>query len=148
MGANTISALEYLGSNPFVLGIATLCTLLGFCVSTYTMIKTKGIDKQIKRLKTAAQYNEKRKTFSGKFQGNLNTINKTGRLSRALVSEILSLLESYKQQFKPLFTILDWLHYWEFHHILSMKHEKINVDSVRNQCSTIIGRLDKEEEVL
>lgn len=148
MGVNTISALEYLGSNPSVLGVATLCTLLGFCVSIYTMIKTKSIDKQLKRLKTAAQYNEKRKTISGKFKGHLNTINKNQSITRILVSDIRALLVGYKEQFKPLFTIWDWLHYFEFRHTLSMKHEKIDLDNVRKHCSDIIGRLDKEEEIL
>jgi len=138
--------LSTIGSDLRITGIASLCGIVGLLITIWLAFKTNNINKTIKRINTAKNFNHKRDTFQQTFEGHRLSIVEDSDHSQRLISEIESLLQQYKYQFRAIFTWHDYWLIWKFGHMLRKKPSEIDFPKVASYLAEISGRLSKEED--
>lgn len=142
-----VKFLEILGSNPYILGIATLCTIVGFILTLFVSMRTSKISKILKYNETTSTYNRKRKSFQETFEGHRKSITEDNIHSDKLLKDILKNVEEYDAQFSNILSIKDRIILWSFKRILRKESQFVNYNKVCNYLATLSGRLSKKEEI-
>ena len=138
--------LKYLGTNPVILGIVTICGILSFVLSVIVTIRTAKISRILQFNNAANAYNKERQAFQKTFDGHRGSILVDGNRSDKLLKDILAQVESYDSKFHKLLSVREKYILWRFKKILMGKSNKVDFNSVCNYLAKLSGRLSKKEE--
>lgn len=141
-----LSWLQFLGTNPVTLGIASLCGILGFVLTIVVTIRTSNISKLLKYNDTVAEYNRKKQGFQRAFDGHRTSILEDENKTNRLLKDILKNVEEYDSQFHNLLPIKERITLWHFKRILKKPAEEANFNQICNYLATLSGRLSKKED--
>lgn len=138
--------LEFMGTNNIVLGLASVCGILGFFMTVIVTIRTANIGKILKYNQVSAQYNKERTAFQKTFEGHRASIINDDIKSDKLLKDILKNTEEYRIKFGELLTRSEKIRLYFF--IRELKKEAVNVNwnSISNYLAIFSGRLAKREE--
>lgn len=138
--------LEFMGTNNIVLGLASVCGILGFFMTVIVTIRTANIGKILKYNQVSAQYNKERTAFQKTFEGHRSSIIDDDIKSDKLLKDILKNTEEYRIKFGELLTRSEKIRLYFF--IRELKKEAVNVNwnSISNYLAIFSGRLAKREE--
>lgn len=138
--------LEFFGSNIPVLGVSTLCGIVGFILTIVVSMRTAKISKILKYNATTTQYNKERKAFQNTFEGHRSSITEDGLKTEKLLKDILKNVEEYSVKFDVILSTKDRITLWWFKRMLKKKHDSVNWNSICNYLAILSGRLSKKEE--
>ena len=138
--------LEFFGSNTLVLGISTLCGIVGFILTIVVSMRTAKISKILKYNATTTQYNKERKAFQNTFEGHRSSIIEDGLKTEKLLKDILKNVEEYSVKFDVILSTRDRITLWWFKRILKKKYDTVNWNTICNYLAILSGRLSKKEE--
>ena len=141
-----VKILEFLGSNPIILGISTLCGIIGFILTIIVSMRTAKISKILKYNATTTQYNKERKAFQNTFEGHRSSITEDGLKTEKLLKDILKNVEEYSVKFDVILSTKDRITLWWFKRILKKQHDTVNWNTICNYLAILSGRLSKKEE--
>lgn len=147
LGGGKVSGfLSFVGSDPIITGIASLCGITGFLMTVWLAFKTSSINKTIKKINVAKSFNHNRRKFQKIFEGHRLSIVKDNDHSQEIISEIESMLQQYKYQFKAIFTWYDYWLIWKFGRMLKRNLLDIEFQTIASYLAELSGRLSKEED--
>lgn len=135
-----------IGSDPLIVGIASLSSIVGLVITVAISVKTHSISKTLKKMNTAADYNDSRESFQRAFEGHRRSIIEDNDHSQRLVSNINTQLQQYKYQFREVFTLYDRWVIFRFSRILKKDLNRLNFNQVCSYLSEVSGRLSKKED--
>ena len=141
-----LDILEFFGTNQIVLGISSLCGIIGFALTIFVSIRTSKISKILKYNATTSQYNKERTAFQKTFEGHRGSITEDGLKSQKLLKDILKNVEEYSVKFHDILSVKDRITLFFFKRILMQEYGKVNWNKVSNYLATLSGRLSKKEE--
>ncbi len=140
---------RFLGTNSIVLGISTLCGVIGFILTIVVTIKTAKINKILKYNRITEQYNSDRLSFQRSFEGYKSSIIIDRIKTEDLQKDILTKVESYKANFSEIISIQEKITLNLFIRILEKDFNEINEsdwNKICNYLARLSGRLTKKEE--
>lgn len=137
--------LQFLGTNPVALGIASLCGISGFVLTTVVTIRASHIRELLKYNDTVAEYNKKKQRFQRAFDCHRASILENKSKTNMLLKDILKNVEEYDSQFHNLLPFKERLTLWHFKSVLKKPAEEANLNQICNYLSTLSGRLSKKE---
>lgn len=138
--------LEFLGTNPYALGIASLCGIGGFILTVIVAIKTNKISSILKYNEITSQYNAERIAFQNAFEGHRSSILVDEIKTDKLLKDILKNVEEYDVKFHSLFTIRDRIAIRKLKRILRKEASEVDFNTVCNDLAALSGRLSKKED--
>ena len=141
-----IDFLKLLGINPVILGVVSICSILGFILTVVVTIRTAKISRILQFNDAANEYNKERQAFQKAFDGHRSSILEDNNKSDKLLKDILALVESYDLKFHKLLSARERFVLWRFKKTLMGKSEKVDFNSVCNYLAKLSGRLSKKEE--
>lgn len=136
----------FLGTNEIVLGIASICGIVGFILTVIVSIRTANISKVLRYNSITSQYNKERKAFQQTFEGHRKSILEDDLRSEKLLKDILRDVEEYRIKFHELLSFREKFTMILFVHLLKKEARKVNYNWVCNYLAIISGRLSKREE--
>ncbi len=134
------------GTDPNLLGYASISSILGFILTIFVMIKSRGIAKTLLRMELAKDYNENRNTYIGRLKVHKNSILEDDIKTRTIVHDILEDIFKFEAQYNPLLSRFDKIKIWITKRYLMKEYSKINFDIICNKLDYLIGRFHKKEE--
>ena len=143
------NALRFLGTDPIVLGIATISGIVGFILTIVVAIKTANINKVLKYNRITEQYNDDRMSFQRSFDGYKTTIIVDKLKTENLLKDILTKVESYRANFDEIISIREKITLNLFIRILKKDFNEIDEsdwNKICNYLAKLSGRLTKKEE--
>lgn len=141
-----IDFLNLLGTNPVILGVVTICSILGFILTVVVTVRTAKISRILQFNDAANEYNKERQAFQKAFDGHRSSILEDDNKTDKLLKDILALVESYDSKFHKLLSVREKYILWRFKKILMGKSNKVDFNSVCNYLAKLSGRLSKKEE--
>ncbi len=143
------NALRFLGTDPIVLGIATISGIVGFILTIVVAIKTANINKVLKYNRITEQYNDDRMSFQRSFDGYKTTIIVDKLKTENLLKDILTKVESYRANFDEIISVREKITLNLFIRILKKDFNEIDEsdwNKICNYLAKLSGRLTKKEE--
>lgn len=139
--------LSFLGTNPYVLGITSLCGIIGLVLTIIVAIKTSKISKILKHNEITSQYNRERTSFQKAFEGHRKSITVDGLRSKKLLSDILENVEAYRIKFSVILSWHEKIRLALFVRQLKKKPEQADYNLISNNLASISGRLSKKGDM-
>lgn len=144
---NIKNILCFFGTNQIVLGIASLCGIIGFVLTIVVTIRTNKISKILKRNQLTAQYNRERSGFQSAFEGHQASIMKDDLRTDAILKDILKNVEAYDAKFGELIPLRERFRLYAFKRLLKKEAGKTNWNKICNYLAILSGYLSKKEEM-
>lgn len=138
--------LEFVATNTLILGISTLCGIVGFILTIVVSMRTAKISKILKYNATTTQYNKERKAFQNAFEGHRSSIMVDGLKTEKLLKDILKNVEEYHVKFDVILSPKDRITLWWFKRILKKRYDSVSWNTICNYLAILSGRLSKKEE--
>ncbi len=141
--------LHFLGTDPNVLGIATICGIIGFILTIHLAIKTTKINKVLKYNKVTEQYNDDRKSYQRCFDGYKTTIIEDGLKTEKILKDLLTKVEAYLANFNEIISLKEKITLHLFICILKKDYNELNEsdwNAICNYLAKLSGRLSKKED--
>lgn len=139
-----VNSLQFLGTNSVVLGIVSICSVVGFILTIIVTVRTAHISKIMRYNDITSAYNKQRQAFQRTFDGYRASIMQDGNKTDSLLKDILKKAEEYDSQFHDIFSIKEKITLWRFKNILKRDAGKVNFNVVCNFLATLSGRLSKK----
>ena len=141
-----VSFLRFAGTNPVVLGVASVCGIAGFILTIIVAFRTAKISRILQFNSAADSYNKQRQAFQNTFNGHRASILEDDNHTDRLLKDILTNVESYDSQFHNLLSLREKWILRRFKHLLKKPAIKVNFIIVSNYLAALSGRLSKREE--
>lgn len=138
--------LNFLGTNPIVLGLCSLLGIIGFVITFFTWLRTAKISKILKYNSITSQYNKARSGFQKTFEGHRKSIIEDGIKTDVILKDILKNVEAYHINFKEILSFKEKFSLWCFKNILKKSAKDVDFNVVCNYLAELAGRLSKKEE--
>lgn len=142
-----LNILRFFGTNPYALGVASLCGIGGLLLTVHVAIKTNKISSILRYNEISSQYNKERKAFQNTFEGHRRSILEDNIKTDKLMKDILKNVEEYNVKYHALFSFNDRFVIWRLKRILRKEVNNVDFNSVCNDLSVLSGRLAKREEM-
>ena len=139
-----VNSLQFLGTNSVVLGIVSICGIVGFILTIIVTVRTSHISKIMRYNDITSAYNKQRRAFKSTFDGHRESIMQDGDKTDRLLKNILKTVEEYDSQFHDIMSLTEKITLWRFKSILKKDAEKVNFNVVCNFLATLSGRLSKK----
>ena len=133
------------GTNKVILGIASICGILGFILTIIVTIRTANISKILTYNEITARYNKERNAYQRTFEGHRQSILEDNIKTDKLLKDILKNIEEYDSKYRALFSLQDKFNVWRLKRLLRLEADEVNFNSVCNYLSALSGRLVKKE---
>lgn len=141
------ASLEFLGTNSIVLGICSLCAIVGFILTIFTLIRTVKISKILSYNSVTQTYNKERTAFAKTFEGHRKSIVEDDLKTNAILKEILKHVESYHVKFREILSFGEKILIWRFKMILQKEANDVDFNKVCNYLAKLSGRLSKKGDI-
>lgn len=141
-----LKLIQFLGTNHTALGIASLCTIIGFFLTIVVTIRTSHISKLLKYNDTVAEYNKKKQGFQRTFDGHRISILEDENKTDRLLKDILKNVEEYDSLFRTLLPWTERITLWRFKRVLKKPADMANFNTICNYLAVLSGRLSKKED--
>ena len=141
------SFLAFLGTNQYILGVASLCGIVSFILTVIVTIRTAKISKILKHNEITSQYNKERIGFQKTFEGHQKSITADGLRSKQLLTDILKNVEAYRAEFSEILSWYEKVRLTMFIKELKKKPEQVDFNSISNYLASISGRLSKKGDM-
>lgn len=141
--------LHFLGTDPIVLGIATVCGIIGFVLTIFVTIKTAKINKVLKYNKVTEQYNDDRKSYQRCFDGYKTTIIEDDLKTEKILKDLLSKVEAYLANFNEIISLREKFTLNIFIRVLKKDYNELtdsDWNTICNYLAKLSGRLSKKED--
>ena len=138
--------LEFFGTNPTILGIASLCGILGFILTIKVACQTRSIHKILQYNDIASQYNKERAALQKAFEGHRLSIVEDHLKTDKLLNDILRHVEEYRAKFWRILSLSEKCKILFFSRCLKKEAINANWNSICNYLAFFSGRLSKKEE--
>lgn len=139
--------LSFLGTNPYILGISSLCGIMGFILTIVVAIRTAKTNKILRYNKVTSQYNKERLAFQNMFEGHRISITVDELHSKQLLTDILKNTEAYRVQFSEILSWYEKIRLAMFIRQLKKEPEQANYNLISNYLASISGRLSKRGDM-
>ena len=139
-----VNSLQFLGTNSVVLGIVSICSVVGFILTIIVTVRTAHISKIMRYNDITSAYNKQRQAFQRTFDGHRESIMQDGNKTDRLLKDILKNVEEYNSQFHDIMSLTEKITLWRFKNILKKDAEKVNFNVVCNFLAMLSGRLSKK----
>ena len=139
-----LNILFYFGTDKYVLGICSLCGIVGFCFTILIALKTKKIEKILHYNDVMEAYNKERRSFLKAFNGHMNSIVDDKICSDRILKSILRDVESYRTKFGDILSLSEKFELLKFGMLLRKSAEKVDFNEICNCLATLSGRLSKK----
>ena len=141
------SILAFLGTNQYILGVASLCGIVSFILTVIVTIRTAKISKILKHNEITSRYNKERTGFQKAFEGHRKSITVDGLRSKQLLTDILKNVEAYRAEFSEILSWHEKVRLTMFIKQLKKKPEQADFNSISNYLASISGRLSKKGDM-
>lgn len=141
---NLLNILSYLGTNKYVLGICSLCGIIGFCLTILIALKTKKIEKVLHYNDVTVVYNKERSSYQKAFNGHMISIIDDKICSDKILKNILRDVESYRAKFNDILSLSEKFELWKFRMLLRKSAKEVDFNEICNCLATLSGRLSKK----
>ena len=138
--------LFFLGTNEIIMGISSLCGIVGFILTILVSIRTSKINKILKYNQTTEQYNKERLRFQRAFEGHRKSIVEDNIKTEKIIKDILKNVEEYRIKFDFILSLKTKITLYLFIFILKKDYKKVDFNKVCNYLAILSGRLSKKEE--
>ena len=139
--------LSFLCTNPYVLGISSLCGIISFFVTIVVAIRTSKISKILKHNEITSQYNKERVGFQKTFAGHRKSITTDGLRSKQLLTDILENVEAYRTKFSEILSWRERIMLALLIKQLKKDPEQADYNMVSNYLASISGWLSKKGDM-
>lgn len=138
--------LSFFGTNELILGIASLCGIVGFALTVIVTIRTSKISKILRFNEITANYNKERIGFQRTFEGHRLSITEDNIRTDKILKDILKNVEEYRVKFQEILSFQEKL--WLKLLIYQLKKEAsyANWNSICNRLAILSGHLSKKGE--
>lgn len=136
--------LTFLGTNEIVLGICSLCGIVGFFITIFVSIKTAKIGRILKYNEITQNYNRERSSFQRTFEGHRVSIIDDNIRTERILKDILKNVEAYRTKFAGILTLRERFSLWMFIRLLKKPASRVNFNTVCNYLAILSGRLSKK----
>lgn len=143
----TKDMLSFVGTNEYVLGIASIAGIAGFILTILVTIHTNSISKILKYNQITAQYNKDRAAYQKAFDGHRTSILEDNIKTNKLLKDILSQVESYRNKFQEILPFKERFTLFLFQRILQKDVNNVDWNKVCNYLAILSGRLTKKEDL-
>ena len=138
--------LAFLGTNEYVLGIASIAGIAGFILTILVTIRTNSISKILKYNQITAQYNKDRADYQKAFDGHRTSILEDNIRTNKLLKDILSQVESYRNKFQEILPFKEQVTLFLFQRLLQKDVNNVDWNKICNYLAILSGRLTKKED--
>lgn len=139
--------LSFLGTNPYLLGISSLCGILSFILTVIVTMRTAKINKILRYNEITSRYNKERTAFQNVFEGHRKSIMEDGLQSNRLQNDILKNVEAYRAQFSEILSLREKIRLARFVSLLKKEPDQINYNSICVYLASISGRLSRKGDI-
>ena len=94
--------LFFFGTNELILGIASLCGIVGFALTVIVTIRTARISKILRYNEITTNYNKERIGFQRTFEGHRVSITEDNIRTDKILKDILKNVEEYRVKFQEI----------------------------------------------
>lgn len=140
-------ALNFMGTEPLILGVCSVLGILGFVITIFTYFRTGKISKILKYNSVTSLYNRERTAFQQTFEGHAKSIAEDGIKTDMLLKDILKNVEAYSFKFGEILSWGERVLLWQFKRILQKESQDVDFNKVCNYLAKLSGRLSKKEEI-
>lgn len=141
------TCLVFLGTNSIVLGLCSLCAIIGLILTVFTLRRTVRISKILNYNSVTQTYNAERTAFERRFEGHRKSIVEDDIKTDALLKEILKHVESYHVKFGEILSIKEKFLIWRFERMLQKEAQYVDFNEVCNCLAKLSGRLSKKGDM-
>lgn len=139
--------LSFLGTNPYALGISSLCGIISLVLTIIVTIKTSKISKILRHNEIISRYNKERIGFQNTFEGHRKSITVDGLRSKQLLTDILKNVEAYRTKFSEILSWHEKIRLALFIRQLKKQPEQADYNLISNYLASISGRLSKKGDM-
>lgn len=139
--------LLLLGTNQYILGVSSLCGIIGFILTVIVTIRTAKISKILKHNEIISRYNKERMGFQKAFEGHRKSITVDGLRSKQLQTDILKNVEAYRAEFSEILSLQEKIKLALFIRQLRKAPEYADYNLISNYLASISGRLSKKGDM-
>lgn len=139
--------LSFLGTNPYVIGISSLCGILGFVLTIIVAGRTAKINKILRYNEITSRYNKERLRFQKTFEGHRMSITEDQIHSKQILTDILKNVEAYRVQFSEILSWYERIRLAMFISQLKKEPEQADYNLISNYLASISGRLSKKGDM-
>ena len=138
--------LSFFGTNELVLGIASLCGIVGFILTIIVTIRTAKISKILRYNEITSNYNKERTGFQRTFEGHRVSITEDNIRTDKILKDILKNVEEYRVKFQEILSFQEKLRLQLLVHQLKKEADNANWNSICNGLAILAGHLSKKGE--
>jgi hypothetical protein len=139
-----LDILSFCGTNKHILGICSLCGIIGFWFTILIALKTKKIEKVLHYNDVTEVYNKERSSYQKAFNGHMTSIIDDKICSDKILKNILRDIESYRAKFGDIISLSEKFELWKFRQLLRKSTKKVDFNEVCNSLAILSGRLSKK----
>lgn len=137
------------GSDEYRMGIAALCSVVGFALSVWLLILTgkvnRKINKKLQQYSDIENFNKNREKYRTDLESYQMLISKDGKLNADIAYKVLNIITEFENH-RSLIGIKDRLKIWRLKvHLNDFEKEK-SKKKIASKLSYFISRFNKKEE--
>ncbi len=137
-----------IGSNEFLTGIATICTIIGFCLTIYLTWRTNKMNKILRYNSSIYKYNEEYNEYKGVFNGHRVSIEKDNTKTKSHLNDILSHLESFNAKFNSILSKDEKQIIRKLRKIINKDKQTENDYNIICRClASLTGKMSEKEDI-
>lgn len=138
--------LFFFGTNELILGIASLCGIVGFALTVIVTIRTARISKILRYNEITTNYNKERIGFQRTFEGHRVSITEDNIRTDKILKDILKNVEEYRVKFQEILSFQEKLRLKLLIYQLKKESGYANWNSICNGLAILSGHLSKKGE--
>lgn len=138
--------LSFFGTNELILGIASLCGIVGFALTVIVTIRTSKISKILRYNEITSSYNKERMGFQRTFEGHRVSITEDNIRTNKILKDVLKNVEEYRVKFQEILSFQEKLRLQLLVHQLKKEADCANWNSICNGLAILSGHLSKKGE--
>lgn len=138
--------LSFFGTNELILGIASLCGIVGFALTVIVTIRTAKISKILRYNEITSNYNKERTGFQRTFEGHRVSITEDNIRTDKILKDILKNVEEYRVKFQEILSMQEKFRLQLLVHQLKKEADSANWNSICNGLAILSGHLSKKGE--
>lgn len=136
---------EVFATNNFLVGLASLCSIIGLIISIYLMIATNNIKQTLIKYKQSQSFNQNIKYYYDRFHAYKDLILEDNLFDNRLKSDILTEVLTFRTRYIYILTPLEKLKLELLIKNLRKDIQLVNINNLCNQLAYLISRINKKE---
>lgn len=136
---------ELFATNNFLVGLASLCSIIGLSLSIYLMKTTSNIKQTLTKYKQSQNFNLNIKYYYDRFHAYKDLILENNLFDNKLKSDILTEVLTFRNNYLYILSTFEKIHIELLIKTLQKDIKSININNLCNQIAYLISTINKKE---